>query len=54
MPIDRQHSQDYQDGKKAWRDGRDLADKPTLMLRNEWEAGWHDAMAEAVRGLLKK
>jgi ribosome modulation factor len=53
MPIDRQHSRDYQEGAQAFNTGLDIADKPAMMLRGEWEAGWHDAMAKVVRELAK-
>jgi len=51
MPIDTAHSKDYADGKAAFDRGLNLSDKPAHYLRSEWDAGWLDALAAAVRGL---
>ncbi len=53
MPIDTTHSKDYADGKAAFERGLNLSDKPAHLLRSEWDAGWHDALAVVVRALLK-
>ena len=52
MPIDREGNA-YREGRHAWADGKLLSDKPAHFLLGEWEAGWHDAMAGAVRALAK-
>jgi len=47
--IDVEHNTDYLEGKAAFEAGRRMADKPAHFLKNDWDAGWLDALAEKVR-----
>ncbi len=38
----------YKEGKRAYAEGMRLCDAPHELTRN-WEIGWLDALAEAVR-----
>jgi hypothetical protein len=47
--IDVEHNDDYLEGQAAYKAGKRMADKPAHMLKNDWDAGWLDAMAAMVR-----
>jgi len=44
----------YKAGEQAFMEGKALADKPHQYLTSEWDTGFLDAMAKAVRELIKK
>jgi hypothetical protein len=50
MPIDKL-SEVYLEGKRAFQNGEKLADKPGHLFLNEYDVGFADAMADAVRKL---
>jgi hypothetical protein len=50
------NSTSYKAGHAAFNDGMLLADRPNELLMDwgAWQTGWLDALAEAVRSLVKK